>query len=141
MASKTGLAALAGLLALTVSACGDDKPGAKGKPAVPVTRDVLVTISDTVPLELLANNDDVTCYVRPDSAEITLRDADGKLVGSKTISGTGGANRTDGCSWEVQFPGVADSGFYEATVKFGEVEKSGTAEAPKDGTIQITVGL
>lgn len=102
------------------------------------TLTVQVVLYDTVPLELLANLDDTSCYVRSDAADVTVRNAEGALVGSETISGTGGSRVDDGCLWQVTFSDVPASDFYEAAVRAGAFERS--ASAAVDGvTVSIEI--
>lgn len=141
MLNKVTAVAVAILVTLGLGGCGGDEkaktPKAEG--STEATRSVIVALADSLPMDVFGNDDDTVCLVRAEGAEVTLRDAAGKIVGTKTLSGVGGGWQADaGCLWEVTFVGVTDSDFYEATLKAGDFERTGTAKAG-DGRTKVVL--
>ena len=122
------------ILPLAFTGCGEDKgPAAEPSSAdttATATQSVLVALADSIPMEVFGNNDDQVCLVRDSGVEVTLRDADGTIIGTEPISGVGGSWQDGaGCLWEVSFTSVPASDFYEATLKAGDFERTGTVKA------------
>lgn len=136
MLNKVAVVALAGTLSLGLVGCGDgDKAQAKPVKKESLTRTVTVVLTDTVPLNLLFNYDDHQCYTKSAADEnvppvgVTVRDSDGKIVGTEELDGAGGVNGEGTCSWTVRFPNVTDSDFYEVTVSSGDFEQTASGKS------------
>lgn len=154
---RTCLAATV-LVALCVTGCGssasDDESAAETTPAAsvsttePETTDVVVTITDSVPLEVLNHAKANICTTRsyaeivdrvmagekdPDLTPvvITLKDASGTIIDQQTLEDFGGNWAQKTCTWSVTFEDEPAGDFFSATVtgyQFEE-ETSGSAAA------------
>jgi hypothetical protein len=114
---------------------------------------------DTLPLDVLFNGDAGECTSvniaqllddaigssggtpTPPPVEVTLRDADGSIVGTQTLPKRGGTfSKATGCDWTLEFPNVPARGFYEATVAVDGQEWKGTGQAePATGQAAVQV--
>ncbi|GAA1138170.1 hypothetical protein [Nocardioides aquiterrae] len=109
-------------------------------------KDVTVTVElhDAPPLDALFNLDNVRCtrtvLGQTVDLQVTLRDADGTIVGTSKPPENGGSfSKREGCSWPVSFS-VPESEFYEATVTTDSGDRKGTGQL--DGTsAEIRVDL
>lgn len=132
------LAPMLATLMLVATACGGGGSADKPADVAPEARHVSVVLADSVPLNLMANFNDVQCYFQA-ATEVTLRDADGSVVGVKQLpkAEAGGESAAKSCSWRVEFSDVPDSAFYEATVSSGDAEFKATSQAAAGGDLEI----
>ncbi|MFC7463273.1 hypothetical protein [Brachybacterium sp. GCM10030252] len=143
-------------LALAACTSGSSKPvnSATSETATPPPLVLTVNVTDVVPLQIATNKDDKECYpsaVTVGASEkgaqhpkITVRDADGTIVGTADVS-VSGSWTEDGCTMPTLVGEVPASDFYTLALKGDggifkieshEFEKTVEAE-PVDGELVV----
>lgn len=134
---------------LMVGACaGDDGPAGSGPSQDVPKSTVVVTLKDSVPLDVLQNHDDKLCRSKSVTAalsgndtpvQVTLRDAAGTVVATQDLPDVGGEFASGTCTWPVEFT-VEHSDFYEVTVTALGKDTSATGQTV-DGAASLEVIL
>lgn len=110
------------LLLPLIAACAST-PDAPDETQELATQAVTVTINDTTPLAVYFNLDDVQCHAGQlgdaeiDPPAITIADGEGTILAVEDGPEIGGTfTEGQGCSVDVQFHDVPESGIYVVTI-------------------------
>lgn len=142
--------ALAGA-AVTLAGCGGSDGGDGGEEEASATSTpssviVTVVLNDIGGQDLLLNSDDVSCttllFGQGPTVKVTLRDAEGAIIGSQELPPIGGTWDGEDCAWPVEFVNVPASNFYEATVSADTFEQTTSGPGGEGGAgVQLQIDL